>query len=356
MRDLRQLVGGRRRPPWQSVDMIAPDELAPRPEVVIPRDRTPRTIEEWQAVADRLLSNRCCAFHRNAAISSRYAWIYGLQPACFKWTAMAAIASHHVRLALYPLRFHTDRGGYLDLRRSADHPRLLTADVHTIRSTNNAIYNDIFWAHLAYVSAEDGIERLRVLLRPERHYAPMLSGFEAIDRGRRVLEDTTASTAARRTAADLIWAGNLQLLDHEQRAVVQPNFDRLSCAFARLISIGSATTFEVRGVRKEVSYFTSFYLYSLTRGVTYAVRAQAFPRITRFDDRWRWLEMSVVPRFRRFDADARLVDASLRRILDVSRVYASTPCILPSASADEEQAPDAGRGAPRRGRLTTGRS
>ena len=80
-----------------------------------------------------------------------------------------------------------------------------------------------------------------------RHYAPVLSGFEAIDRGRRVLEDGTASAEARRAADDLIWEGNVQLLEHEQRALVQPNFDRLSCAFARLFSIGSAT--ELRGAR-----------------------------------------------------------------------------------------------------------
>ena len=208
---------------------------------------------------------------------------------------------------------------------------LLTEDVNTIRATNNAIFDDIFWVHLAYVTADDGIERLRALLRTERHYAPILSGFEAIDEGRRVLEDATVSAAARRTADDLIWAGNLQLLEHEQRALVQPNFDRLSCAFARLISIGSATTFEVRGVRQEVAYFTSFYLYSLTRGIPHAVRAQAWPRITRFDDRWRWLVTSVVPRFRRFDADTRLVDASLRRISEEARVYASSPCILPGS-------------------------
>ena len=148
-------------------------------------------------------------------------------------------------------------------------------DVHVIRATNNAIFGDIFWAHLAYVSAEDGIERLRALLRPERHYAPVLSGFEAIDLGRRVLEDGTASPQARRMASDLIWTGNVQLLEHEQRALVQPNFDRLSCAFARLISIGSATRFEVRGMRHEAALFTSFYLASLTRGVgTFGVGAR----------------------------------------------------------------------------------
>src|SRR6185369_6967099 len=81
---------------------------------------------------------------------------------------------------------------------------------------------------------------LRALLQAERRYAPVLAGFEAIDQGRRVLADPAASAAARQAACDLIWQGNVELLRHEQRAVVQPNFDRLSCAFARLISIGSA--------------------------------------------------------------------------------------------------------------------
>ena len=46
---------------------------------------------------------------------------------------------------------------------------LLIADVNTIRETNNAIFDDIFWVHLAYATADDGIERLRALLRADRH-------------------------------------------------------------------------------------------------------------------------------------------------------------------------------------------
>jgi hypothetical protein len=38
---------------------------------------------------------------------------------------------------------------------------------------------------------------------------------------------------------------------------------------------------------------------------------------------------SVVPRFRRFDDDMRLIEPSLRRILDQARVFASMPCVLP---------------------------
>ena len=319
----------------QMVDLNRPDELIPQPHELLPRNKTPDTIAGWKAVADGLLSPQCCAFHRNVEISSRYAWMYKLQPACFKWAAMAAIASHHVRLALFPLRLDTDRTGYVDIPHSLRRPKLLlTEDVNTIRVTNNAIFNDIFWVHFAYVTAEDGIKRLRALLQAERHYATVLAGFEAIDQGRRVLEDGLAFAEARQRADDLLWEGNVELLEHEQRALVQPHFDRLSRASARLVSIGSATSFEVRGVRPEIAYFTSFYLYSFTQGIPHALRAHAWPSITRFDDRWRWLVASVVPRFRRFDADTRLVDASLRHICDEARDFASTPCVLPRARAD----------------------
>jgi hypothetical protein len=319
--------GHRRR---SAVPPIAPDALIPKPRELVPWNGTPDTIAGWQAVADGYLTNECCAFHRNVEISSRYAWIYKLRPDCLKWAGMAAIASHHVRLALFPLRLDTDRTGYVDIPHSLSRQRLLLMeDVNTIRATNNAIFNDIFWVHLAYLTAADGIERLRALLRAEHQYAPVLSGFEAIDEGRRVLEDGTASAAARRMADDLIWEGNVQLLEHEQRALVQPNFDRLSCAFARLVSLGSATTFGVRGGRQEVAYFTSFYLHSLTRGIPHVLRARAWPRITRFDDRWCWLVMSVVPCFRSFDTNTRLIGASLRRIFDEARDYASAPCVLP---------------------------
>jgi hypothetical protein len=206
------------------VDVITRDQLIPNPHELVLRNGAPDTIAEWQALADGLLTNQSCAFHRNLEISSRYAWIYKLLPACLKWAGMAAFASHHVRLALFPFRLDTDRTGYVDIPHSLGRQKaLLLEDVNTIRETNNAIFDDIFWVHLAYGTAEDGIARLRALLGAEPHYAPVLAGFEAIDQGRRVLEDGTASAEARRTADDLIWEGNVQLLEHEQRALVQPN-------------------------------------------------------------------------------------------------------------------------------------
>jgi hypothetical protein len=301
-----------------SCRLYAPDQLIPQPRELVLRNGQPATIAGWKALADGLLTDQPCVFHRNLEISSRYAWLYKYRPAYFKWCGMAAFASHHVRLALFPLRLDRDRTGYVNIPHSLGRRKvLLITDVHRIRETNNAIFDDIFWVHLAYAAAEDGIECLRGLLHDDPHYAAVLAGFESIDRGRRTLDE------------ELVWEGNVALLEHEQRALVQPNLDGLSCGFARLFSIGSALSFEVRGLHDEVSYFTSFYYYALTRGIRDALHAQAWPRITRFDDRWRWIVQCIVPRFRRLDLHTLLVDASLRRVFEEARDYASNPCVVP---------------------------
>ena len=295
-------------------------------ELALP-DGLPDSVTGWRAAAQALLSPPCCTFHRNMEISSRYAWLNAQHPTCFKWAGMAAIASHHARLVLFPFRLDADRNGYVDLPRSLSR-RLLTGDANRMREINNAIYDDIFWVHLAYL-AGGGIQDLRRLLRPYREYAGLLAAFETIDGGAAILSDERSSLEARRQAADQVWAGNLALLEHEQRVVVQPLFDGLSGMFARLISMGATTTFEVRGVRQQVRYFTSFSAYSLTGGLTAALRARSVPRITRFEDRWLWLETSVVPRFRRLDADQDLVTRTLGRVVDEAKRYVDMPCLIP---------------------------
>ncbi len=120
----------------------------------------PETVAEWKALADGLLTVQPCAFHRNIEISSRYAWLYKFLPAYFKWAGMAAFASHHVRIALFPFRLDTDRTGYVDIPSSLNRAKaLLLSDVNTIRETNNAIFDDIFWAHLASTTAGVGSRR-----------------------------------------------------------------------------------------------------------------------------------------------------------------------------------------------------
>jgi hypothetical protein len=307
--------------------LIAAEELAPEPAEVVRRIGPPDTVEGWKALADSLLAEQPCVFHRNLEISSGYAWLYLSMPRYLKWAGMAAFASHHARLVLYPFRLHIDRSGYSDIPRSLRHRSImLLGDVNTVRTTNNAIFEDIFWVHLVYASTDDGIERLRVLLEDDHHYAAILAAFETIDEGRRVLEDPMASAAARRHATDLIWDGNIRLLEHEQRAVVQPQFDRLSRTFGTLFSAGASLSFEARGLRQELRYFSAFYLYAFGRGLPSTLRARAWPRVTAFDDRWSWIVTAVIPRFRRLDADARSVDESLRRIFHEARHGTAMPC------------------------------
>ena len=81
----------------------------------------------------------------------------------------------------------------------------------------------------------------------------------------------------------MIWEGNRRLLEHEQRVLVQPHFDHLSCTYARLISMGAATTFEVHSLRR------------------------------------RWA---------RFEAQVSLVHASLKPIFNDDRYFATHPCVL----------------------------
>jgi hypothetical protein len=98
--------------------VMPPDAHISEPHELVPGDEAPNSIAEWKAVADGFLTDESCAFHRNVEISARYAWLYKLMPSCFKWAGMAAIASHHVRLALFPLRLDADRTGYVNIPHS----------------------------------------------------------------------------------------------------------------------------------------------------------------------------------------------------------------------------------------------
>ena len=232
------------------VDPITPDELIPEPRELVLRDGPPDTIAGWKALVDGLLTDQPCVFHRNLEISSRYAWIYKYLPAYFKWAGMAAFASHHVRLALFPFRLDrrrlatwTSSTAWVARKRCCWKTWTRSAR-RTTRSSTTSSGCTSRTALPTTGSSAYAISWSRAPLRPR-------PGRLRGDRpGAPILEDETASAEARQ-GVELVWKGNVQLLEHEQRALVQPNLDRLSCAFARLFSIGSALSFEVRGARHE---------------------------------------------------------------------------------------------------------
>src|SRR5262245_37629546 len=124
-------------------DPATPGGLALSPHELVMLKGTPNTVAGWKRFAEGLLTDQACVFRRNLEISSRYAWIYQHLPTCFKWAGMAAFASHHVRLVLYPFRLDTDRTGYADIPHSrARHRALLMEDVNTISDTTNDLLAD----------------------------------------------------------------------------------------------------------------------------------------------------------------------------------------------------------------------
>lgn len=260
------------------------------------------SVEAWKERVESLLTDQPCVFRRNQQITALYAAAYLRHPQLFKWAGMAASASHHVRIALWPLRLGADADGRVDLPRMLGRwSHLHLDDIDRVRRTNNAIFDDVFWIHLAYDGDPARLERLRPLLEGDARYAELLAAFDRIEAGRCVVGG----------GDDEVWRGNLEILEHEQRALVQPRFNELSGAFARAFSAGATLGFRARGLRRAASVFTSFFGHSLTRRTGVFVRERRLPQLTRFEDRWHWVERSIVPRYRRFEAASQDIRASL---------------------------------------------
>ncbi|MEM8709716.1 MAG: hypothetical protein AAGG01_02090 [Planctomycetota bacterium] len=253
--------------------------------------------QDWKDHVERQLSDQPCVFHRNAEITALYGALYLRHPDLFKWAGMAAHASHHVRVALWPLRLGANTSGYVDLPKAVGRWQALRmSDIDRLRQTNNEIFRDVFWAHLVYDGSAAGLERLEQLLAGEPGGAQLLAAFRLLESGRSML------AAGDERAEAAIWEANRKLLRHEQEAVVQPNFDRLSCAFARAFSFGATLGFRADGPLRSIGFFTSFYGHAVLRRPVGLLRTRRWPMVTHLEDRWDWIERSILPRFRRYEA------------------------------------------------------
>ena len=283
------------------------------------------SVEDWKAHAESLLSRQPCVFVRNTQISALYAALYLRRPALFKWSGLAAIASRHIRPALWPLRLGADPGDEIDLPRALGRWQALRpTDADWIRQTNNGIFDDIFWAHLAYDGSEAGLAELSRAVRgtPHEHISAL---FERLDRGGRLAANGDPG------GVELIWEANRGILEHEQRALVQPNFDRLSCAYARAFSFAATAGFEARGLWRVTSLLTSFYLHSAPRRLRRTADGLGPPLLTCFEDRWAWIDGAIVPRFRRHETRGRRLHRTLMTIVDEAEGSLAPPAAAGSA-------------------------
>ncbi len=277
--------------------------------------RAPRggTLAEWKGHAESLLSRQPCVFLRNGQISALYAALYLRRPELFKWSGLAAIASRHIRVALWPLRVGADPGDEIDLPRALGRWQALRpSDADRIRQTNNGIFDDIFWAHLVYDGSAAGLLELdRLVAGTER--SAIGTAFAQLEEGRLRLADGDPG------AHEVIWNANRAILEHEQRALVQPNFDRLSCAYARAFSFGATAGFEASGLMRATSLLTSFYVHSLPRSVRRRAAGRFPPLLTSFEDRWAWIDGAIIPRFRRYEARGARLSRTLGTIIAEAR-------------------------------------
>lgn len=277
-----------------------------------------RSKEEWKANAESRLPLHEEIIQRNRAITSHYARLYVEHHEIFKWAGMAAFASSQIGVALAFVEMMLTPGRMMEkegsrkeddllggigdffagaLRTVFSLPfsvydfasrNLLLNDLEEIRKGNNAIYNDIVWAHHAYL--EGGLEEIEGNITDnEREF--LFSGFSMIDKGRALLDSGNDPEKAK----TLIREGNIKLLRHEQINTLGPVFDAISPQGRVVVSFGSELNFGEAapyGCSPRASFADHFgYIETLT-----GIRS-----VTNAENRWQWIEENVLPAWHAVD-------------------------------------------------------
>lgn len=243
--------------------------------------------ERWTIEAERRLPGEDQVIARNHAITAAYAELYLRRRELFKWAGMAAFASFQVGLALEPL------GSGLATRELED-------DLDLIRQTNNEVYADIAWAHLAYEAG--GIDEIRRCLEGRCGYHLLRSGFEQMHR------------AARNGTLDpvLVWDANVLLLEHEQHQTVQPRFGALDYLFGKALTLATMLDFDGNHRRIDPKTLSAFSIFMLTRSWHILAFTGFLPNVVSFEQRWHWIRFSLLPAWQRVDR----AEAAVTRIME----------------------------------------
>jgi hypothetical protein len=288
------------------------------------------TRDEWQARLEHQLGARSTRIARNQAITLCYARWYLQEPWLFKWAGMAAFASAQVGTALaladlveaphglvraadlvnqeqdllslgittYGQALNLLLAIPLALHDATTRPLLLN-DLELIRQANDAIFADIGWLHLAYIT--DGITALEASLSPHEQPA-LLEAFRMLDEGAHLMCDP----ANQQAGASLIRQSSLAMLRHEQMTVLPPYMDHMSSLGKVFASFGSWLDFEgapgLLGQPSFSGYYGPLAVLSGLRSVSNA------------EDRWEWIEQNVLERWARVD-EAYCEDGVLHRRL-----------------------------------------
>jgi hypothetical protein len=267
-----------------------------------------RTREEWQAAIKSGLPAENRFSERNRAITARYASWYLDHPDFFKWSGMAAYASRQVGIAIVSaeMMLAPERMGsanpFVWLHGVAS-GMFMVRDLVEIKSGNNRIFNDIAWAHAAYL--EGGLDEVEGNAEGSDR-GLLLEGFRMIDRGVKMPGSDEAS--------HLVWQGNMALLRHEQTVVLQPVFDSLSPGGKLLASFGSELDFS-GGYPSDPRCVASF-----SAHCGYIETLAGMKSIACSADRWEWVESRVIPAWMESDRLMREEPARKRDLQSMASV------------------------------------
>lgn len=258
----------------------------------------------WQTEAERRLPPKAWVIERNRAITAAYSSLYKERPATFKWCGMAAFASHRIGLALSPYYFVLRNNEIVGVRGGSGSDALegnVFPDLSLLRETNNAIFEDMAWAHYAYASPNGGISEIeKGLSDVSEPYHLMLDGFKAIHEG-----ETLISQGRQPQGEELIWKGALLLAQHEQFVTAQPKFELIKPHFQIFLSWAASIDFNSRLLEFEFWKFSSFDVYMWTIGLWLLLLSRSLPNICNLRQRWFWISSRVIPLFRKLDVHAR---------------------------------------------------
>lgn len=271
-----------------------------------------RSKDEWKAETESLLPPHEEIIQRNRAVTSHYARLYVDHRDLFKWAGMAAFASSQVGVALAFTEMMLTPGRMMENRTphktddlfegvgffiaeaaktlfslpftvyDVASRSILLNDLEEIRKGNNAIYNDIAWAHRAYLGG--GLAEIEEnISENEREF--LLAGFCMIEQGRKLLVSDNDPEEAK----TLIRKGNVKLLRHEQINTLGPVFDAISSQGRVVVSFGSELNFgeaAPSGSVSRASFADHFGYFDTLAGNR---------SVTNPEHRWKWIEENVLP-------------------------------------------------------------
>jgi hypothetical protein len=260
----------------------------------------------WWEELERTMPSRADAVARNHAITARYAGWYLTEPR-FKWAAMAAFASYQAGQVL-ALKY----GDARDARALARLGRrgataLLGNAIELVREVNVAVFDDVGWAHHAFVVTGGDASAIARELADRPSHRDLVRGFAELASARLLEEDEGGGGGAARFA---VWEGARLILRHEQALTVQPRFARLDAAFRAYLTLLSVTPFQqlAQGPVRD-----AWFLPHALRRLAATRRRADVPDMTRFEQRWPWIEQEALPLFREVESRG---DPRMRAVME----------------------------------------